>query len=85
MGTAIHRRRFSKPEHRLLLIMDRGPLQRLTDEEITFLRQRFRVEVRDDRELYQKLGSDRRLMEWMEQRILITADHFKLRYSKSDD
>ncbi len=64
--------------------MTRGPLQRLTDEEIDYLKHHLRRDIREERELQKVFGDNHELYKWLERRILITADHFKLRYQKDE-
>lgn len=64
--------------------MSRGPLQRLTDEEIDYLTSHVRYDITHDKMLYNTFYSNRPLREWLERRILMTADYFKVRYDPTN-
>lgn len=66
--------------------MNQAPLLRLSDEEVTYLKRQVYWQVYHDKHLFTAFdGSDNKpILDWVVNRVLMTADHFKIRYSKED-
>ncbi len=60
------------------------PILRLTDEEVDYLKKQVHYQVRHDRHLYDAFGNNQPIFDWVLNKVLMTADHFKIRYSKDD-
>ncbi len=60
------------------------PVLRLTDEEVDYLKKQVYYQVYHDRHLHSALADNKPVFDWVLSKVLMTADHFKIRYSKDD-
>ena len=68
------------------MAMAQPPLLRLTDEEVAYLKKQFYHQVKHDKHLLRAFDgpNNKHISDWVLNKVLMTADHFKIRYSKED-
>ncbi len=64
--------------------MSRPPLLRLSEEEIEYITQHAWHDINNDVHLSAMFRDNKPMRDWLINRLLMTADHFKIRYQQEE-
>ncbi len=64
--------------------MSRPPLLRLSEEEIDYITQHAWHDINNDENLHRMFRYNDPMRDWLINRLLMTADHFKIRYQQDE-